>query len=93
MDPKHAAQDKKPANPPPAAAPSNGKPTPAATPSAEAPKRKAAPRKVYICVGDVKELESITEAEKYLNGDPAAPREFTVIKGLRIDKKQRVSLR
>jgi hypothetical protein len=95
MDPKHAAHDKKlPANTPPPPAPANGKPATAATPSADAPKRKTAPRKVYICTGEVTELDSISEAEKYVNDDSTRPKgEYTVIKGFQTPKKQQVSLR
>ena len=56
-------------------------------------KEKRASRKVYIVVGGVKEFKSAAEAEKYLNSDPAAPRDFTVIKGPAVEQKQRVSLR
>ena len=56
-------------------------------------KEKRASRKVYIVVGGVKEFKSAVEAEKYLNTDPAAPRDFTVIKGTAVEQKQRVSLR
>ncbi len=50
-------------------------------------------RKVYICTGDVREFKNAAEAEKFLNTDPNAPKEFAVIKGTKIEKKQKVSLR
>ena len=62
----------------------------AKTDDAEA-KRTA--RKVYIVTGDIREFKNAAEAEKFLNADPSAPKEFTVIKGLKVEKKQKVSLR
>lgn len=49
-------------------------------------------RKVYIVTGETKEFKNAAEAEKFLNSD-GAPRDFTVIKGLKVEKKQKVSLR
>jgi hypothetical protein len=56
-------------------------------------KEKRGSRKVFIVVGDVHAFKSAAEAEKFLNTDPAAPRDFTVIKGTAVEQKQRVSLR
>ena len=57
------------------------------------PKEKRAGRKVYVVVGDVRAFKSVVDAEKFLNTDPTAPRDFTVIRGMAVEKKQRVSLR
>jgi hypothetical protein len=65
--------------------------TPPAEPTVDAGKRKVK-RKIYICVGQVKEMDSMVDAEKYVNGENA-PKEFTAIKGLAIDPKHKVSLR
>ncbi len=50
-------------------------------------------RKVYIITGPVLEFKNAAEAEKFLNGDPTAPTDFTVIKGQKVVKKQKTSLR
>ncbi len=84
-------------------------PSPDTTPATEAPRRGRKPaaegasadgdaktrvsRKVYIVTGDIREFKNAAEAERFLNADENAPREFAVIKGLRVEKKQKVSLR
>lgn len=57
---------------------------------AEAAKKS---RKVYIVVGTVLEFGNAAAAEKFLNQDASAPKDFTVIKGSKIEKKQKTSLR
>lgn len=64
---------------------------PAEKTEGEAPKRES--RKVYIVVGEIREFKNAAEAEKFLNTDPTAPKDFAVIKGLKVEKKQKVSLR
>lgn len=59
--------------------------------SEEETKREAA--KVYLVTGSTMEFKNIAECEKYLNGSADAPKDFTVIKGKKIEKKQKVSLR
>lgn len=44
-------------------------------------------------VGKVHEFKNAAEAEKFLNKDPSAPKEFVVIKGKKVEKKAKVSLR
>jgi hypothetical protein len=56
-------------------------------------KEKRASRKVYIVVGSVLEFKSVVDAEKFLNTDPGAPTEFTVIRGAAVAQKQCFSLR
>jgi len=52
------------------------------------------PPKVYIVVGEIHEFKSFGEAEKFLNKSDDAPKgDFTVIKGKKIEKKAKVSLR
>jgi hypothetical protein len=61
-----------------------------ASPDAEPKERQ----KVYIVVGEVHEFKNASEAEKFLNKDAAAPLgDFTVIKGKKVEKKAKVSLR
>jgi hypothetical protein len=53
--------------------------------------RKA--RKIFIVTGTVREFKNAREAEKFLNGDQSAPSDYTVIKGTKTEKKQKISLR
>jgi hypothetical protein len=51
-------------------------------------------QKVYIVVGEVHEFKNASEAEKFLNKDAAAPQgDYTVIKGKKVERKAKVSLR
>ncbi len=81
------------AKPPVAPSETAGAAAPAGAPVPTEEKEKRASRKVYVVEGGVRAFKSAVEAEKYLNTDPAAPRDFTVIKGLAVEQKQRVSLR
>lgn len=54
--------------------------------------KKANRSKLFIVVGEVHEFTSAAQAEKFLN-QPDAPGKFTVIRGHKIESKQRVSLR
>lgn len=71
--------------------------TPAVTEGVPVSDTDAEPKerqKVYIIVGEVHEFKNPAEAEKYLNKDPAAPKEnYTVIKGKKVERKAKVSLR
>lgn len=69
---------------------------PAATDAAAPAATDAEPKerqRVYIVVGQVHEFKNASEAEKFLNKDPAAPKDFVVIKGKKVEKKAKVSLR
>lgn len=73
-----------------------GATTPPAAGSAtpEAPKTPRVSRsRVFIIQGTVTEFKNAGEAMTFLNTDPTAPKEFTAIKGTRIEKKQQVSLK
>jgi hypothetical protein len=48
--------------------------------------------KVYVVVGTVHEFESVNKAEKFLNGE-GAPTDYAVIRGKKISKSTKVSLR
>jgi hypothetical protein len=48
--------------------------------------------KVYVVVGTVHEFESVNKAEKFLNGE-GAPTDYSVIRGKKITKSTKVSLR
>ncbi len=48
--------------------------------------------KLYIVVGEVHEFSTAAQAEKFLN-QPGAPAKFQVLRGKRVESKQRVSLR
>lgn len=91
-----AAADKAPAAAPtPAASPATDAAAPATDAAATAatdaePKER---QRVYIVVGTIHEFKNASEAEKFLNKDPAAPKEFVVIKGKKVEKKAKVSLR
>lgn len=82
------------------AAPASAAPT--ATPAAEGGTAAAAAtdaepkerQKVYIVVGEVREFKNPGEAEKFLNKDPEAPKgDYVVIKGKKVERKAKVSLR
>lgn len=69
---------------------------PAATDAAAPAATDAEPKerqRVYIVGGQVHEFKNASEAEKFLNKDPAAPKDFVVIKGKKVEKKAKVSLR
>lgn len=104
-----AHPDKKPSSPPlgvaaAAAATSAGgsaKPTdkpedkPAAgngAAAAAAEKKQRGARKVYVVVGQVHEFETVAKAEKFLNAE-GAPADYTVLRGNRIARSTKVSLR
>jgi len=54
---------------------------------------KAANRsKVFIVIGEVHEFPTAAAAEKFLN-QPNGPTKFSVLKGHKVESKQRVSLR
>lgn len=55
-------------------------------------KKRESKRKVFVVVGEVKEFDSIAQAEKYLNSDEA-PKDYTVLQGTRARKSTKVSLR
>lgn len=75
---------------PPATTGTEGAPTDAGAAAAE-PK---VGQKVYIVVGEVHEFKNASEAEKFLNKSDDAPKgDFTVIKGKKVEKKAKVSLR
>jgi hypothetical protein len=61
-------------------------------PDEEAVEKAANRSKVYIVVGDVHEFATAAQAEKFLN-QPDAPKKFTVLRGHKVESKQRVSLR
>lgn len=48
--------------------------------------------KVYVVVGTVHEFESVNKAEKFLNGE-GAPTDYAVVRGKKISKSTKVSLR
>ena len=48
--------------------------------------------KVYVVVGTVHEFESVNKAEKFLNAE-GAPTDYSVIRGKKISKSTKVSLR
>jgi hypothetical protein len=48
--------------------------------------------KVYVVVGTVHEFESVNKAEKFLNSE-GAPSNYEVIRGKKIGKSTKVSLR
>jgi len=81
----------------------NGGAPPKLPETALAPEEKAArsPRKVFI-VGSpsgtaiapsIIEFSSRADAEKYLNTDPNAPKDFRVFVGTEVLRKQKISLR
>lgn len=76
--------------PPPAAPTTQGdKPEP----DGQAAEGKSANRsKIFIVVGEIHEFASAAQAEKFLN-QPGAPSKFTVLRGHKVESKQRVSLR
>lgn len=95
--------DKKPGTangntPPPTPAAASSKPTDNRPPAGElgntnaADKPKRERQKVHIVVGEVKEFKNKAEAEKFLNS-AEAPKDFIVITGHKVEKKQKVSLR
>ncbi len=53
--------------------------------------KKRTPKKVFICVGEVREFKNNRDAEIFLNSDNA-PASFHVIKGNELARRQRVSL-
>lgn len=84
------------------AKPSDGKPAEAkpadakdgAKPDEPAGKKKReAKRKVFVVIGEVREFESIVQAEKHLNGAEAPTGEYSVLHGVRTRMSKRVSLR
>ena len=78
----------------PAAASTDAKTDAEGSADAETDAEKKERQKVYIVVGEVREFKNAGEAEKFLNKDPAAPKgDFTVIKGKKVEKKAKVSLR
>lgn len=48
--------------------------------------------KLFIVVGEIHEFDTAAKAEKFLN-QPDAPAKFTVLRGHKVESKQRVSLR
>ena len=66
----------------------------AAEKAAEAAKlaRKANHSRIFIAVGDVLEFETAAKAEKYLNAE-GAPQAYAVIRGKRINRSTKVTLR
>ena len=90
------AADKAPAAAPATTAAPAAPAAPAATDAAAPAATDAEPKerqRVYIVVGQVHEFKNASEAEKFLNKDPSAPKEFVVIKGKKVEKKAKVSLR
>lgn len=64
----------------------------AAAASTDGKKKRESKRKVFVVIGEVKEFESIVQAEKFLNS-PDAPENYTVLQGMRTRRSTRVSLR
>lgn len=56
-------------------------------------KARVVARRVYLVVGEILEFENAAAAEKFLNTDASAPTDYSVIKGLKIERKNKVSLR
>jgi hypothetical protein len=54
---------------------------------------KRTPKKIYVVAGSIYEFANAREAEKFLNTDNRAPRDYTVIKGNAVEQKKKVSLR
>ena len=75
------------------AGPSNGTSADGATGAVPPKPKKERLNKVYVIVGQVHEFETPLKAETWLNNEPNAPTEFTVIKGQRVKSKQKVTLR
>ncbi len=59
---------------------------------AEAESKKKGSSRVYIAVGAVHEFDTVAKAEKFLNAE-GAPTEYTVLRGKKISKSTKVSLR
>lgn len=70
---------------------SQASPPPAAPPVDSEPKAKGG-SKIFVTVGTVYEFDTVSKAEKFLNEDNA-PAEFTVLRGKRIGRSTKVSLR
>jgi hypothetical protein len=64
----------------------------AAEKEAEKAAKKARARKIFIVVGDIHEFETPAKAEKFLNTE-GAPQAYAVIRGNRINRSTKVSLR
>jgi hypothetical protein len=79
--------------PPPPAVAASDKTSDKAQVEVDGEKKNRVSRRVYIVEGAIREFKNAAEAEKFLNTDAAAPKEFAVIKGIRVEKKQKVSLR
>lgn len=77
--------DKKPDDKTAAAKPDDKKPDDEA-------KKERNGSKVYVVVGTVHEFESVNKAEKFLNAE-GAPTDYSVIRGKKISKSTKVSLR
>lgn len=60
--------------------------------AAAAEKKQRGARKVYVVVGQVHEFETVAKAEKFLNAE-GAPADYTVLRGNRIARSTKVSLR
>lgn len=73
--------------------PATGATAEGATGATPPKKKKERLNKVYVIVGQVHEFETPLKAETWLNNEPDAPTEFTVIKGQRVKSKQKVTLR
>ncbi len=58
----------------------------------DAAKKERNGSKVYVVVGTVHEFESVNKAEKFLNAE-GAPTDYAVIRGKKISKSTKVSLR
>lgn len=77
---------------PPASAATSSPPSTTTATTAAADKKARTGRKVYIVVGSIHEFGNTAEAEKFLNAS-AAIGDFTVIRGNKVEKKQKISLR
>jgi len=85
-------KDSKPAAKPPTNGANGAKDTETTTTETEeTPKR--AKKYIFIVTGQIKQFENAREAEAFLNSGEDVPETFEVIKGSRIEQKQKVSLR
>lgn len=54
--------------------------------------KKARSSKIFVAVGDIHEFETAAKAEKFLNAE-GAPQAYAVIRGKRINRSTKVTLR